>query len=151
MITEVCLYLKNWFDWNQPKYYGKFKIENGVLISASNKDMSIATGQYFRVIGSVFNDGVYKYGTEEFVEDEEFTGAIWLMAVPKTFLDLVKEISDWQSEYGSVSSSNMSPFQSESFGGYSYSKASGSGNGSDSIVPTWKSVFRDRLWRYKKI
>lgn len=151
MITEICLYLKNWFDWNMPKYYGKFKIENGVLISINDGDMGIATGQYFRIIGSVFNDGVYKLGEEELV-DETFIGAVWLMAVPRDFLSIVKDISDWQEKYGNVDSQAMSPYQSESFGGYSYSKASGgSGSSTDSIVPTWKSVFRDRLWRYKKI
>lgn len=148
MITEVCLYLKNWFDWNQPKFYGKFRIKDGVLASY-NDDMSIAAGQYFRIIGSVFNDGVYKFGEEE-LQDEEFTGAVWLMAVPKDFLGLVKDIDDWQKLYGDIASANMSPYQSESFGGYSYSKG-GSGSSSDSAIPTWKSIFRDRLWRYKKI
>ena len=150
MITEICLYLKNWFDWNMPKYYGKFKIENGVLISINDGDMGIATGQYFRIIGSVFNDGVYKLGEESLV-DETFTGAVWLMAVPKDFLNLVKDISDWQEKYGNVDSQAMSPYQSESFGGYSYSKSSGGSGDSSSIIPTWKSIFRDRLWRYKKI
>ncbi|HCJ37815.1 MAG TPA: hypothetical protein DHV37_05755 [Erysipelotrichaceae bacterium] len=149
MITEICLYLKNWFDWNMPKFYGKFKIENGELISYNDGDMGILNNQYFRIIGSVFNDGVYKLGEEE-LTDEVFTGAVWLMAVPKDFLSLVKDISEWQAKYGTVNSANMSPYQSESFGGYSYSKG-GSGSASDSTVPTWKSVFRDRLWRYKKI
>lgn len=150
MISEVCLYLKNWFDWNQPKYRGSFKIVDG-QISFDGGDMGIATGQYFRIIGSVFNDGVYKFGSEDLV-DEEFVGAVWLMAVPRDFLLVLKDIADWQTKYGGVDSQNMSPYNSESFGGYSYSKSSGGSSGvSGSSVATWQSVFRDRLWRYKKI
>ena len=151
MITEVCLYLKNWFDWNQPKFYGKFKIENGVLTSYNDGDMGILNNQYYRIIGSIFNDGVYKHGSEV-LTDEVFIGAVWLMAVPKEFITLVADITAWQAKYGEVTSLNMSPYQSESFGGYSYSKASNYGSSdASSDVPTWKSMFRDRLWRYKKI
>ena len=143
-MTEVFQYLRNWFDRNQPKYYGQFQIEDGALVG----DYKIATGQYYRIIGSALNDGVYKYGSEELL-DETFDGAIWLMAVPVDVRNLITEISIWQDTYGGVDSANMSPYQSESFGGYSYSKASG--GTSSSAVPTWQSVFADRLGRYKKL
>lgn len=143
-MTEVFQYLRNWFDRNQPKYYGKFIIEDGALVG----DYKIATGQYYRIIGSALNDGVYKYGSDE-LRDETFEGAIWLMAVPNDVRNLVDEIKAWQEKYGNLDSENMSPFQSESFGGYSYSKASG--GSSSSSVPTWQSVFADRLGRYKKL
>lgn len=144
-MTEVFQYLRNWFDRNQPKYYGKFTIENGALVG----DYKIATGQFFRIIGSALNDGVYIFGQEE-LSDEEFDGAIWLMAVPKDVRNLITEIDAWVEKYGGVDSANMSPYQSESFGGYSYSKASG-GSSSQASVPTWQSVFADRLGRYKKL
>lgn len=143
-MTEVFQYLRNWFDRNQPKYYGQFQIENGALVG----DYKIATGQYYRIIGSALNDGVYKYGSEELL-DETFDGAIWLMAVPVDVRNLITEIKIWQDTYGGVDSANMSPYQSESFGGYSYSKASG--GTTSSAVPTWQSVFADRLGRYKKL
>jgi hypothetical protein len=143
-MTEVFQYLRNWFDRNQPKYYGKFKIENGALVG----DYEIATGQFYRIIGSALNDGVYKYGSDT-LEDEVFEGAIWLMAVPKDVRNLCTEIGLWQEKYGGIDSENMSPYQSESFGGYSYSKTSG--GTSSSAVPTWQSVYADRLGRYKKL
>lgn len=145
-MTEVFQYLRNWFDRNQPKYYGKFTIENGALVG----DYKIATGQFYRIMGSALNDGVYKYGSEEELDDEVFEGAIWLMAVPKDVRNLIAEIDMWQEKYGGIDSANMSPYQSESFGGYSYSKASG-GSTSSSSVPTWQSVFADRLGRHKKL
>lgn len=144
MIYQICLYLKNWFDFNQPKYFGDFTIEDGKI----SEDIEIKSGQYYRIAGSVFNDGVYKHGSEE-LTDEEFRGAIWLMAVPNDVIQLATEISMWQEKYGGVNSENMSPYQSESFNGYSYSK--GSGGSAGSSVPTWQSVFADRLRRYKKI
>ena len=146
MLTEICNYLKNWFDWNMPKFYGKFKIENGEI--HFTEDMNIIEGQYFRIIGSVLNDGVYTLSDE--LEDEEFTGAVWLMAVPKDVKSTAADIQAWQDKYGGVDSQNMSPYQSESFGGYSYSKG-GTSSSSSSSVPTWQSLFADRLARYKKL
>lgn len=147
MLFEICLYLKNWFDYEQPKYFGDFTIENGAI----TKDLGIQTNQYYRIVGSVFNDGVYQKGKEQ-LTDETFNGAVWLMALPKDFLNLLKDIEDWQAKYGAVDSENMSPYQSESFGGYSYSKASGgNAEASGSSVPTWQSVFGARLRRFKKI
>lgn len=149
MLTEICLYLKNWFDNNQGKFYGMFRIEDGKIISLNDGDMGIQEGQYFRIIGSVFNDGVWT--TSDTLQDEAFEGAVWLMAVPKDVRQLATEIEAWQEKYGGVNSVNMSPYQSENFGPYSYSKgAGGSGDGSSS-VPTWKTIYADRLRRYKKL
>ena len=145
MITEVCLYLKNWFNKTMPMLYGDFRIDNGVLIPENGVE-EIQNGQYYRIIGSVFNDGVYKHGSES-LKDESFNGSVWLMAVPPDVETLVSDIEAWQAKYGTADSDNMSPFNSESFGGYSYSK----GSGNSSSVPTWQSVFADRLGRYRKI
>lgn len=142
-MTEVFQYLRNWFDRNQPKFSGEFNIVNGSLVG----DYGIKTGQFYRIIGSALNDGVYEFGADTLV-DESFEGTIWLMAVPKDVRTLITEIKMWQEKYGGVDSANMSPYQSESFGGYSYTKASGSASSS---IPTWQSVFADRLGRYKKL
>lgn len=150
MLSEVCLYLKNWFNVNQPKYIGNFKIENNVIIFEDGVEMNIQTNQYYRIVGSVFNDGVYKFGSEK-LTDEEFRGAVWLMAVPPAVLALVAEIEAWQKKNGGADSEMMSPFQSESFGGYSYTKAGGGSSGSDSFNPSWQNAFGAQLRRYRKI
>ena len=92
----------------------------------------------------MFNDGVHKFGdTEDALTDEEFNGSVWLMKVPQDFLNLATEIEDWCKTYSEKVSS---PYQSESFGGYSYSKASGSkGN------ITWQDAFATRLSMYRRI
>lgn len=144
MLSEICRYLKNWFDFNQPKYFDTFTISDGQLNIADK----IQDSQYYRIVGSVFNDGVYQRG-EESLKDETFTGAVWLMAIPPEVITLVEEIKAWQSKYGGLGSENMSPFQSESFAGYSYTKASGGSSGGNTT--SWQGAFADRLGRWKKI
>lgn len=152
MLTIICHYLKNWFNYGQPKYFGTFTIKDGQLVKeGAYANTAIQENQYYRIVGSVFNDGVYKHGTET-LTDETFDGAVWLMAIPQDVISLAEEIEAWQELYGGIDGQNMSPYQSESFGGYSYSKASGgSSSSSDSLVPTWQGVFADRLRRWKKL
>jgi len=156
MISEVCHEVKNWFCCD--RIFGKFKIDGGVLrfLDASSTipvNMGLQNGQYFRICKSVFNDGVWQYkdtGIPE-LQDEEFTGAVWLMKVPRDFLQLVTDIEAWQEKYGGLDSPAQSPFSSESFGGYSYSKASGGSGTKAGTAVTWAENFASRLNRWRKI
>jgi hypothetical protein len=148
MLTEICQYLHNWFDRDQAKYYGKFEISNGQITSFNDGDILIE-GQYFRIIGSLLNDGVYQYPSTE-LKDETFDGAIWSMAIPPVILALSKDIKDWQEKHGAVDSYAMSPYQSESFGGYTYSKSSG-GSSDDGGNGGWQSAFANRLKPWRKL
>lgn len=147
MLTELCQELRNWFE--RKKFYGTFTIENGQI---TVPDGSLQNGQYFRIIGSVFNDGVHKYEPEsesaETLADEVFEGAIWSMAVPPSVVDLSERISEWVTKYGD---SVSSPYSSESFGGYSYQKASSGQGNAASSNPTWQSSFASELNRWRKI
>lgn len=146
MLTELCKEINNWFD--QRRYFGCFVFNNGEITG----DYSLQDGQYFRIVGSVFNDGVYKYGEELELVDEEFNGAIWAMAVPKEVIALADEIKAWKDKYQSIDSPAMSPYNSESFGGYSYSKSGGaSSSGNVDLSGTWQGAFADRLNHYRKI
>ena len=150
MLTEICQELRNWFDRDQAKYFGSFKIENGE-ISSDDWTLDIIDGQCFRIIGSALNDGVYRKGIDA-LQDESFSGVVWAMAVPPSVIALSEEIEAWQEKYGGVDSAAMSPFNSESFGGYSYSKSGGgAASGGTGSAGTWKSAFADRLDRWRKI
>ena len=151
MLTEVCAYLKNYFDRGQPKFYGGFEVKNGVIESYNDGDMGLQEGQYFRVIGSVFCDGVWKYGTDTLPNDEVFNGAVWLLALPPDLVSLSGEIDKWMEKYSAFDSTNMSPFNSESFGGYSYNKGQGASTTGGASPAGWQDVFGSRLLRYKKI
>ena len=139
MLEQILDFIHNYFETEI--YRGKFKIENGALVTNA-----LISGQYFKIKGSLLNDGIYQYPAEDLV-DEEFEGEIWSMAVPKTVLELAAEIDDWQKEYGDKLNS---PYQSESFGGYSYSKAGGTDSNGNSLT-SWQGVFGTRLNAYRKI
>lgn len=147
MLTELCKELNNWFDYNQPKCFGNIVIEGGVLAT----DCGIQDGQYFRIAGSLFNDGVYKYPAAD-LTDETFDGAVWLMAIPIDVIELANEISAWKNKYQSLDSPAMSPYNSETFGGYSYTKSGGaSSSGNVDLSGTWQGAFADRLNHWRKI
>ena len=144
MLTEICAEIRNYFSLDKDKIFGDFAVEDGAVTPS----ISLEDNQYYRIIGSVFNDGVHKEG-DTLIDEPSFNGAVWKMRVPGAVLDLDEEIAAWQSEHGSIQSANMSPFASESFGGYSYSKSSGASAGSGAV--TWQSVFAQRLNPYRKI
>lgn len=135
-LYDLCAELNNYFD--KERIFNVFSISDGTI------ELDIQEGQYFRIVGSVFNDGVYQYPVEG-LHDEVFDGAIWVMAVPKEAVDLVAEINTWLETYSDVINS---PYQSESFGGYSYSKGRA---GESSNMPTWKSMFASRTSKWRKI
>ena len=145
-IFEVCQYLKNWFDRNQEKYFGDITISNGALTT----NYGLKPNQYFRIVGSSLNDGVYQYPTTA-LTDETFNGAIWGMALPKPFIALLDDIEAWKAKYASADSAALSPYSSESFGGYSYSKSSGSNDTTTDKSGTWQGVFGARLAPYRKM
>ena len=143
MLTEICEYLNNYF-WRQ-KINGKFTISGGTLTSSHLKE-----GQYFRILGSLFNDGVYKYPATD-LTDETFEGQLWSMAVPPTVISLASEIDQWQQKYGGIDSEAMSPFTSESFGNYSYSKSVSTTASGSTASNSWQSVYANRLNKWRKL
>lgn len=158
MLTELCAYLKNWFE--KEKCYGDFKIVSGHITFADGTELPLQDGQYFRIIDSIFNDGVYESSYHEqgesendspiLLKDEEFTGSVWCLAIPRDVIELASDIEAWQKKYGGVDSEAMSPYQSENFGGYSYSKSVGN-NASGETGNSWQSVFGNRLAGYRKV
>lgn len=146
MLTELCAEIRNYFlrDYRKDIHAGTFTISNGSIEPLS----FLQTGQYFRIVGSVFNDGVHQYGGEnDPLTDEVFSGAVWAMAVPPAVIALSEEIDDWVEANKSVIDS---PYQSESFGGYSYSKGSSYANDSSSAFG-WRNQFASRLSPYRRI
>ena len=140
MIEQILDFIHNYFVKEIHK--GTFQVSSGVL----NVDF-LRNGQYFKVVGSIFNDGVYKYGVDT-LTDEEFEGEVWSMAVPPAVIAIADEIEDWVDKYGTIAES---PYQSESFGGYSYSKAQGGNSGGTGNKSTWQSIFGSRLNAYRKL
>ena len=138
MLTEICAELRNYFEVPNGRHFGKFEISGGSIAPLD----FLQEGQYFRIVGSVFNDGVYQYPAAS-LTDEVFEGAVWAMAVPPTLIALSAEIE----EYNESNAGKDSPFTAESFGGYSYTKATDA-----SGAPIgWQKAFASRLNKWRKL
>lgn len=141
-LFELCKELRNFFDRDTRHTTGTFTIEEGSIIddlSAVLKD-----GQYFRVTGSDFNDdAVFRYPASD-MTDEVFYGSVRAMAIPRDVIALLDDINTWETKYGDTMNS---PYVSESFGGYTYTKKAESG----ASTSGWQSAFASRLNKWRKI
>lgn len=139
MLETVLNHLHNWFPVNSAARAGTFVIVSGAL-TLSN----VVDGQYYKIEGSVFNDGLHKYGDpEDKLMDETFTGRIVPLAIPKAVIELAEKIKKWADE------NPVSDKVSESFGGYSYSKGGAGTQNSD--TGGWQVAFRKELNQWKKV
>ena len=145
MLTELLAEIRNYFEVPNGRHFGTFTISGGSIAPSD----FLQEGQYFRIVGSTFNDGVYK-GNGNIVDptlnvhhDEVFEGAVWAMSLPPDLIALAAEIE----EYKNSDAGKASPYTSESFGGYSYTKATDA-NG----APIgWQKAFASRLNKWRKL
>ena len=145
MLCEICEHLHNFFDARDGEYIdrtaGTFVISDGVISPLSS---SLIGGQYIRIVGSLLNDGIWLLPADLTIadlKDETFTGAIFGLAIPRDLVTLDSEITAY------VAANPASGYVSESFGGWSGTKATGA-NGAPL---SWKSVFAARLNRWRKL
>ena len=138
ILTEICAELRNWFVVPGGVHIQTYTISGGSIAPLD----FLQEGQYFRIIGSVFNDGVHQYPASD-LTDEVFHGAVWAMAVPTAVIDLATEIE----EYNKSDAGKASPYTSESFGGYSYTKATDASGAPIS----WKKAFASRLNKWRRL
>lgn len=141
MLEQILDHIHNYFI--KDVHRGEYKIAANTINLPFLVD-----GQYFKIVGSIFNDGLHEYPAFN-LHDETFEGEIWALAIPNAVINLSREVDDWIEKYGEQAAS---PYQSESFGGYSYSKKS-SGNQSSNRgdVFNWQDVFKSRLNHWRKI
>jgi hypothetical protein len=138
MLTELCAEIRNYFLVPNGIHTGTFTISGGSIAPLD----FLQEGQYFRIVGSVFNDGVYQYPNVS-LTDEEFDGAVWAMAVPPSVVALAADIEKWLNS----DAAKPTAFESESFGGYSYTRATDK-NGA---ALTWQAVFAKSLNQYRRM
>lgn len=151
MLTEVCNFIHNYFEVAQIS--GEFQIANGAI----DLDDFLRFGQRFRIVGSSLNDGIYTYRMDGVynddnteltaLDDETFIGVIYAMSIPRNVMQIVDDIKTWVEKNKDALDS---PYTSESFGGYSYTKASGSGSNAGGALG-WQDLFRSKLNAYRKI
>lgn len=140
MLEELLRTLNNWFE--KDSLVGDFKVSGGALLVP---DGFLEDGQYLRVIGSTFNDGLHCWPVSDMV-DEDFAGEVRALAIPPAVVSLSGEIEKWRTDNQKALDA---PYASESFGGYSYSKEGSisSQNGSTG----WRAHFRDQLNQWRRL
>ena len=142
MLDELCAELRNYFVQSESdKHYNKYTVNGGIFTPPLD---FLKPGQYYRVVGSALNDGVYKNDGCGVLTDETFDGSIWAMSVPPAVVALADRIK----EYMDSDAAKPSPFVSESFGGYSYSKGQ---NAAGAANNSWQAVFADELRKWRRI
>ena len=141
MIERICAHIHNDFTSRDTAVPGEYTIEGGLL----QADVGLADGQFYRLDGSLFNDGIHQW-PDPLLRDETFTGTIWPMRVPPALVALAAEIEAWQAQYGEVMAS---PYTSESvIGAYSYTKGQTGGVGG---ADAWQAVFKSRLNQWRRL
>lgn len=142
MLDELCAEIRNYFVQSErDKHTGTYTINGGTFSPPID---FLKAGQYFRVVGSALNDGVYKNDGCGVLTDEEFDGAVWAMSVPPAVVALADRIK----AYTDSDAAKPTPFVSESFGGYSYSKGQ---NAAGAANNSWQAVFADELRKWRRI
>lgn len=137
VLTEMCAKTRNYFIEPSDIHLGTYTVSGSTLAPLD----FLQEEQYFCIKGSAFNDGVHKYPANDLV-DETFSGAVWAMRIPPAFIALEAEISAYKEKHG-----EHTPFVSESFGNYSYTKAT-DGNGKPI---SWDRAFATQLNEYRRI
>lgn len=140
-LEQVLYHIHNWFVYDEAEGY--FQIQDGALPASA----PVPDGAWYRIEGSLFNDGLHRRDDE--LVDETFDGTITVCAIPKALILVAQEIAAWQEANGGAVEG---PYASESFDGYSYTLKSDSGASSASGgLSGWRLAFRDRLNPWRKI
>lgn len=139
-IDALCNECRNFFLGNDPGkniHAGTFTISGGQIAPSD----FLKQNQYFRLIGSTYNDGVHRFPAIDLV-DESFDGAVWAMNVPPAFVALAEKVES----YNRSEAAQPAVYSSESFGGYSRTRATGNGG----MPVSWQKLFAPELNYYRR-
>ena len=149
MLEEIFDYLKN--DFRYKRIEGDMHVTSGRLELPGGVEP--APGQFVRIFGSIYNNGVHVYD-DDTLTDESWWGTVWLLAVPSDLVELAGRIradreaqraaEDAARESGAAS---VGPLKSESFDGYSYTRATRA----DGSLMDWRDTYRGELARWRKL
>lgn len=147
-LEKVLYHIHNWFVRGSLTVSG-CAIEDGALPASVTDGM--LNGQWYRIEGSYLNDGLHQHPADD-LQDETFGGTISLLAVPKPLLDLTDEIHDWIEDTASADrAARAAKYQSESFGGYTYSlKGDSRANSASGGLSGWQAAFASDLNAWRK-
>lgn len=141
-VYRVMKECRNFFETGYVK--STFTINGGMLTSSR----LFPQGAYIAIEGSVFYTGVYRMAADGVLEGipvdsfpETFTGRIWFLRPPAGFLQLCKDVAEFDEK------TPKGAYQSETFGEYSYTRAGGKNGG----TLTWQEHFSGALAQYRNM
>lgn len=149
VLEQVLSHIHNWFVYDELDV--RCSIEGGSLPAS----VSIPEGAWYRIQGSLFNDGLHQHPADD-LTDETFDGKVTICAIPRVLLSVVDEITDYIDAMNeSDAAVREAKFQSESFGGYTYSlkgdSRANSASGGVSGLTGWQAAFRSDLNPFRRI
>lgn len=149
ILEQILWHIHNWFEREQIPV-STCRIDDGSLPTSITDQM--LDGQWYRIEGSYLNDGLHQNPDTE-LSDETFSGTITLLAIPKPLLAVAEEISDWVAlNRTAAQQAAASPYQSESFDGYSYSIRSDlTANSGSGGLTGWQAAFASQLNPWRKM
>lgn len=128
-IADVMRHCNNYFE--REAVDGDFVITgDGVLSPAVD-------APYIAITGSAHHDGVYAAGETLGAPQEAFTGRVWVLSPPKSFIELCSEIAAFAAAHPAGSPVG------ETFGGYSYTRRAG--------TEVWAGAFSAALRPYMRM
>ena len=138
-LFELLMHLRNFFPGMKWQFDGEEITEKRLSLPG------LENGDFYLIEGSRRNNGIHVYGNQD-LRNEIFSGTVTEICVPDALLNLLDEINQWQEKNGEAVAS---PYQSESFGGYSYTKANTNNGNVESM--SWKTAFGPRLRAWRKL
>lgn len=143
----VLSHIHNWFE------RGTTQVCNCTIDNGSLPDtVSMPDGVWYRIQGSLLNDGLHMH-PDLALTDETFSGTISVCAIPRPLLAICDSIEAYMQAYANArQKASESVYQSESFGGYTYSiKGELAGNTASGGLTGWQAAFASELNPWRKI
>lgn len=149
ILEDVLWHIHNFFVYDTDIVDGCAISEGALPASVTS---SMLEGQWYRIRGSILNDGIHQHPASD-LTDETFDGEIDTLVIPKPLLRVVEEIQDYIARNAdAIQTAQSSPYQSESFGGYSYTiRGDLAGNTASGGLTGWQAAYAGRLNPWRKM
>ena len=135
-VGQIMRMINNFFET------GYRETDYAITGGALSPDDLLRPGMWIAITGSCFHDGVYQLGGGNVLTgapagavDEEFHGRVWFLRPPSGFLELCKNIAEFDEK------TPVGGYRSESFGSYSYTRQTAE----DGSAIDWTGVYAGQL------
>lgn len=140
MLSEICGELCNYFEDRSNIQRGEFTARGGFLFLPNVKE-----GQFIRIVGSTFNDGVHMYPCYT-LQDETFSGTIYALQIPPELVEIATQLATSRNT-AAASGEATNPYIMESFNGYQYTRATDA----HGAPADWRVLYASKFDKWRKL